>query len=321
MEYVEIVRGRQTVEWPTAVLVVCVYGLWFALTYEWRALPTPVLAVLGAISVAWHMSLQHEVIHNHPTKWRRLNKWIGTWPLSLWLPFEVYRVTHLKHHNDLRLTDPLDDPESYYYTREQWTALGMFGRAISRAQSTLLGRLTLGPAWAMGRFWGIELRAIANGDRRRRIMVARHIVEAAVILVWVIGVCGMPFWTYFWIFVYGGTSLALVRSFAEHRADETIERRTAIVETCWFFGPLFLFNNLHVVHHMHSAMPWYDIPRWYRLNRAAVVERNGGLVYKNYFEVARRYLFKPHDRALHPSESTIGFDQEPAYQSYPRSSQ
>ena len=27
---------------------------------------------------------------------------------------------------------------------------------------------------------------------------------------------------------------------------------------------------------------------------------NGGLVYKTYFDVARRYLFRPHDALRHP---------------------
>jgi fatty acid desaturase len=113
----------------------------------------------------------------------------------------------------------------------------------------------------------------------------------------------MPFWLYFWAFVYAGTALALVRSFAEHRAEHAVERRTAIVERSWLLGPLFLFNNLHVVHHMRASLPWYELPRWYRLNRAAVLERNGNLVYRSYFDVARRYLFKPHDRALHPRDA------------------
>ena len=113
----------------------------------------------------------------------------------------------------------------------------------------------------------------------------------------------MPFWIYFFCFAYAGTALALVRSFAEHRAESDVERRTAIVERSWMLGPLFLFNNLHVVHHMRASLPWYQMPRWYRLNREALIERNGGLVYDTYFDVARRYLFRPHDQALHPSKS------------------
>jgi fatty acid desaturase len=127
----------------------------------------------------------------------------------------------------------------------------------------------------------------------------------------------MPLWLYLFGFVYLGTALALVRSFAEHRADDAVERRTAIVERAWLLGPLFLFNNLHVVHHLRSELPWYRIPRWYRLNREAVLARNGGLVYRSYFDVARRYLLKPHDAAVHPEMATkpVADDQIPAYQS------
>jgi fatty acid desaturase len=110
----------------------------------------------------------------------------------------------------------------------------------------------------------------------------------------------MPLLTYLFCFAYAGTSLAMVRSFAEHRAESVVERRTAIVEKSWILGPLFLFNNLHVAHHMRHTMPWYALPRWYRINRAALIERNGGLVYDSYIDVVRRYFLRPHDQALHP---------------------
>ena len=308
MQFQDFATDRRTVEAPTVALAAVIYGLWFCATWFWRELPWPALAALGGVSVAWHMSLQHEIIHNHPTPWRRVNRALGTWPLALWLPYEIYRVTHLQHHNDLRLTDPLDDPESYYYTPEQWRTLGPLGRGLSRAQSTLAGRLTLGPAWAMARFWGAELAALSHGQFRHGAILVRHAIQTTLVLAWVIGVCGMPFWLYFWSFAYAGTALALVRSFAEHRAEREVERRTAIVEGSWFFGPLFLFNNLHVAHHMRPNMPWWRIPRWYRLNRAAVLERNGGLVYRTYFDVARRYLFTPHDAPVHP----FACDADPA---------
>jgi len=319
MQFQEIESVRRRVEWPTAALAAFIYALWLSATYFWRDLPWPALAALGGVAVAWHMSLQHEIIHNHPTRSRRVNRALGSWPLALWLPYEIYRVTHLQHHNDLRLTDPLEDPESYYYTAEQWRVLGPLGRWLSRAQSTLLGRLILGPAWAMARFWGGEIAALSRGHFRHAPILVRHLIQTVLVLTWVIGVCRMPFWLYFWGFAYTGTALALVRSFAEHRADNEVERRTAIVEQSWFFGPLFLFNNLHVVHHLRAGLPWYEIPRWYRMNREAVIARNGGLVYRTYFEVARRYLFKPHDAAVHPAErlQPVVKVQSPAYQSYP----
>jgi hypothetical protein len=68
----------------------------------------------------------------HPTRVRWINTLIGCWPLALWLPFENYRHSHLTHHRDERLTDPLDDPESYYWWREDWAALGPLGRRLVR---------------------------------------------------------------------------------------------------------------------------------------------------------------------------------------------
>jgi hypothetical protein len=47
-------------------------------------------------------------------------------------------------------------------------------------------------------------------------------------------------------------------------------------------------------------LPWYSIPAWYRQNRERLIRENNGLVYDGYLDVARRYLFRPHDRLLHP---------------------
>jgi fatty acid desaturase len=300
MELIDLPPIKRSVEWPTAALAILIYALWLGATYEHERLPLWALTALGGWTVAWHMSLQHEIIHGHPTRLRWLNNLVATWPLALWLPFETYRRSHLQHHNDTRLTDPLDDPESYYWTAEQWSELGGLGRVIVRAQATLLGRMLIGPAWAMIRFWWNEVNLILAGDRRRLGFGIRHVLQVAVVLVWALGVCGMSFWTYFFCFAYSGTALALVRSFAEHRAEKAVERRTAIVERSWLFGPLFLFNNLHVAHHLRSGLPWYQLPAWYRLNRTALIARNGGLVYDSYFDVARRYLLRAHDAPLHP---------------------
>jgi fatty acid desaturase len=250
------------------------------------------------------LNLQHETIHGHPTRNRRVNEAIGCWPLSLWLPYSIYRSTHLAHHRDENLTDPLDDPESYYWAEHQWGALGPLGRAVVAAQSTLLGRVILGPAWTITRFFRFLGRDVWRGKGRTRAIVARHLLECAVVLVWVIGVCGMPFWVYVACFIYPGVSLALIRSFAEHRAEQEVGKRTAIVENARILGPLFLFNNLHAAHHLRHRLPWYEVPKFYRLNRAALIEGNGGLVYNGYFDVARRYLLTSHDDAIHPGWAT-----------------
>ena len=66
-------------------------------------------------------------------------------------------------------------------------------------------------------------------------------------------------------------------------------------------GPLFLFNNLHSLHHEMPSIPWYRYHAHYGTQRARLIAENGGLVYRTYFDVARRYLFRPHDALRHPS--------------------
>ena len=300
MRIVEIPPLRQKIEWPTVFIGALIYAMWFLLTWFYASLPWWALTALGAWTIAWHLNFQHETIHGHPSRVRAFNVLFGCWPLALWLPYEIYRRSHLDHHRDVRLTDPLDDPESYYWNEDQWRSIGPIGRALVRAQTTLLGRVIIGPAWIMLRFDLGFLKSAIRGESDTRLILARHVLEVVVVLVWVIGVCRMPFWVYIACFVYPGMSLALVRSFAEHRAELDYEKRTAIVEGARILGPLFLFNNLHVAHHLRGGIPWYQLPRFYRLNREALIELNGGLVYSGYLDVARRYLLRPHDGAIHP---------------------
>jgi len=76
------------------------------------------------------------------------------------------------------------------------------------------------------------------------------------------------------------------------------------VESNAVFGLLYLHNNLHVAHHLKPAMPWYDIPRFYRENRSALLESNGNFVYKGYGVLAKRYFFARY--SVRASVSLIG---------------
>jgi fatty acid desaturase len=307
LDIVELPPLSRRIEWPTVALAFVIYGAWLLATFFYRDLPWWGLAAIGAWVIAWQLNLQHETIHGHPTRNRPVNEAIGCWPLSLWLPYSIYRSTHLAHHRDANLTDPFDDPESYYWTAAGWSGLGPMWRAVAHAQTTLLGRVALGPTFLIGRFVRDLARDAWRDKPGARAILGRHLLQCAPVIIWVSVVCGMPFWIYVACFVYPGAGLAMVRSFAEHRAVPEAERRTAIVENAWILGPLFLFNNLHAAHHLRHRLPWYQIPKFYRLNRATLIERNGGLVYRGYFDVARRYLIKSHDSPIHP-----GWDQRAA---------
>ena len=287
-------------EWPTALLAVGVYGLWATVVAAYGTVPTWILAPAGAVLVTLHGSLQHEILHGHPTRSRRLNTAVGSIPLSLWLPFARYRQTHLLHHLDDRLTDPLDDPESYYWTDEDWRRLGPVGRGLVEAQTTLAGRVLIGPFWSIGRFLLDEAGRVRRGEPGARRTWAVHLAWCVPVVLWVTVVGGMPLWLYVATMVLPGTAILLVRSFAEHKAAPEASERVAIVENARILGPLFLFNNLHVVHHTRPGLAWYRIPGFYRRHRANFIRRNNGYVYRSYGEIFRLYFLRPKEPVAHP---------------------
>lgn len=290
-----------SVEAPTLLLILATYGGWLAITFAYGRWPLVIVAPIAAVLVTLHSSLQHEIVHGHPTRHPRINRLLAIVPLSLWLPYERYRQLHLVHHVDQRLTDPLDDPESYYWTPEDWARLSSVTRGLLRIQQTLAGRVIIGSFWRIGLFLGAELHRLVRNEDDLRSVWLEHALWCVPVVLWVTLVCRMPFWIYVVAIVIPGNGLLLIRSFAEHRARPEVRRRIAIVERSWILGPLYLFNNLHALHHEAPSIPWYRYNAHYRRQRERLIAENGGLVYTTYFAVARRFLLRPHDVLRHPT--------------------
>lgn len=289
-------------EWPTLLLALLIHLAWLATTLATPQLPIWLAVAAGAVIIAWHGSLQHEATHGHPTRSRALNQLIAGAPLSVWLPFAIYRETHLEHHLTEALTDPERDPESFYIAPKAWRRAGPVRRALATATHTLAGRLILGPAIVIARTWAGELRLIAAGDRRRAAIWARHLIGVAVVAMWVIGVCGVHPLLYLGAFVYPGLSLTLLRSFAEHRPAAEREHRSAVVEAHPLWAALFLNNNLHALHHAEPWRPWYQLPARYRERRAEILAANGDYLIRGYGSLARRYALRIKDSPAYPGE-------------------
>jgi fatty acid desaturase len=293
-------QRRAPVEMATLLLVVLVYSGWALSTAAYGRWPLWAVIASVVLLLTLHSSLQHEIIHGHPTRWSRLNRLMGMVPLSFWLPFDRYRQHHLSHHNDERLTDPLDDLESYYWTPEDWASLAPLSRGWLRLQQTLAGRIVLGSFWRICMFLRSEARALQEEPGARRVWI-EHLLWCIPVILWLKIVCGMPLWLYVVAMIIPSNGVLLIRSFAEHRARTEPLQRTAIVEGSWLLGPLFLFNNLHALHHEAPAIPWYQYNKHYRAERDRLIVQNGGLVYSTYFDVARRFLFRSHDVLPHPT--------------------
>ena len=285
-------ENSRDIEWPTVALIAADYLVLAILVWFHASLPWWVILPVGAYCAALHASLQHEVLHGHPTGSKLLNEALIFPTPTFWLPYLRYRQTHLQHHNDQHLTDPRRDPESYYLLPEDWADVQGIRRALYEFNNTLAGRMLIGPAVSIIRFWSSEARDMLAGNTRTIRAWAWFVPSCAITLWYVVHVCGMPFWQYYLLVAYPGISLALVRSFCEHQAAKSVEHRTIIVEASPFWSLLFLYNNLHVAHHAVPALAWYKIPAYYSAERDRLIARNNGYTMRGYGEIFARYFFK-----------------------------
>ena len=290
---------RSSLNWRTVCVAGIILGGFLLWSLSFGSLPLWLAAPMGSVLLTWYGSLQRETIHGHPTGSRGVNSAIGGLPLSLWVPYPIYRLTHIQHHRHAgrRLTEVGHDPESFHLPPGHLARVGCVRRVILQANCTLAGRLTLGPAVAIATFWSEEWRQARTDPRRRRIWIG-HVFRAAGVLGWVCGVCHIPLLVYLLLVVYPSISLTHLRSFAEHRADDHSQLRTNVVEANPFWALIFLNNNLHVAHHAQPHVPWHELPRIWRGMRRANVR--SGRIFAGYGEVAREYLLRPFITAEHP---------------------
>jgi fatty acid desaturase len=276
-------------QWPTWALIAMIYGGWFGVATHARELGLPLTTALLTGFSAWYMSLQHELLHGHPTRSAFVNALLGFAPLAVWFPYRIYRESHLRHHDDPHLTQPGSDPESYFVSLRVWQRAGPAIRALLVFRNTFPGRLLVGPAFAIAAAGAEALGKIKRGDRRDVPAWLAHVAVLAALTIWLQRNCGIPAWAFIVGVGYGALSLGSIRSFHEHRDAHDHAHRTVINEAAWAWRLLFLNNNYHLVHHDLPHVPWFALRRVYETSRQQYVERSGGFLVKGYSEWFTRY--------------------------------
>ena len=290
---------RSAAEAWTLALLIVVYALWALLAVVFPDLPLWLSCPLLVLITVQFMSIQHEIVHGHPTRSGWLNEALVSLPLGLLFPYRRYRTLHLRHHNDENLTDPFDDPESWYFEPEDFARQPAPVRWLWRANATLLGRLLLGPLLSVVGLVRMDLRAIFAGDRGILWDWVLHLAGVAAVLV-ILRLSGFSLLAYLGFVALPSMSVLMIRSFAEHRASEAKEHRTAIIPDRGLFALLFLNNNLHAVHHAHPTVAWYRLPRLFNEQRAHFETANGGYGYRSYLALIARHLLRPVNSVAHP---------------------
>jgi fatty acid desaturase len=248
------------------------------------------LAVLGA----WHLSMQHEVLHGHPFKNQFLNDALGGIPVTLWIPYLAFKKDHHEHHLS-DLTNPALDNESYYVSQEQWDNAGPIRRAAWTANRTILFRMFVWTIVSTITYVLSVLKRAVRNEKSDRLAVTLHIIGVAFV-VYLVSLSSMPLWQFALGTVYGGRILNAIRPFPEHKYQSGVETRTAMIMAGRFMSLRMLNNNLHVAHHEEPGVPWYRYDNLMQRVNAVERARDAGVLYEGgYAEIFRRFSFTPVD--------------------------
>ena len=286
-------------EWPTMSLLALVYVL-YALVLIYASSLGWALSILILIPlITLHSSIQHELIHTIEQKYPFLAQTLVFPAIGLFIPYLRFRDQHLAHHENENLTDPFDDPESNYMAPEMWDTLPNWLKLVFQIDSTLLGRMLLGP-FVGNIIFMVEDWRLWRGHRDPSVAIAwlAHIPAAALVVYWV-SLSDLPFWAYF-IAAYFGLSVLKIRTYLEHRAEEQANGRSVIIEDRGVLAFLFLNNNYHAAHHAHPMVRWYHLPKLFSQHREKYLGRNGGYYFQNYWAIFKAYAFQAKEPVAHP---------------------
>ena len=289
-------------ELPTWLLIGVIYSGWFSVMLNAQTLGRLPATLLLIVFTGWYMSLQHELIHGHPTRWPRVNQLFGTLPLAVWYPYGLYRDSHLAHHRNHTLTEPDEDPETYYLSAARWAKLPRWQQQLIQLRNTFPGRLLLGPLLDMAATFGGMWQALRRGDRPAIAMWLLHGTLLALLFFWMARQGFSPLW-YLLAVSYPALALTKVRSFYEHRAADDPLARSVNNEAAWPWRMLFLNLNYHSVHHDLPGVPWYGLRHLYLRDREHYYQRNHGFRVAGYRVWLRQFWVRPVGVNVHPGRT------------------
>jgi len=241
----------------------------------WGVLPTALLFALANNTV---FALLHECVHgvfapNRQGRAGRLNEWCGRLAAA-WFPtgLAVQRVFHLTHHRNNRSPseqfDIIHEGDVLWLKYAQWYAIytGVYW-AVSVC-GVLLYALT--PRFvrralirAFGRRGGVQTGADDYiGALDRLGMSARLEVLGAAL--WQLAWAWLLGWTWTgWLACYAAFALAWSSlQYTDHAFSPLDTRNGAwnLAAPRWL-RLVFLNYHLHLTHHRHPELPWYELPR------------------------------------------------------------
>lgn len=256
--------------WPTAALFVGtlvlfaveVYGFLVADWSRWVTVP------MGAAATFLMFSVLHEATHHAISTNTRLNDLFGYLSSPLVAPhatYPLFRFIHIEHHRNTNEPQNIDP--------DMWTEGG--------------------PKWALPLRWAsIDLYYVVFYVRRiadrPRAEVAAAVTWAALVVGGLATLAATGFgYEVVWLVLVpqrlGAVVLAWWFDYLPHHGLEVTQRENKYQATRVRVGgegwltPLFVYQNYHLVHHLHPSVPFYRYIRAWRRNEQAYLDRNAAI--------------------------------------------
>jgi len=259
-----------TLAWPTVALYVGTLGLFAAEMYGlvvagwslWVTVPIGVAVTFLMFSVS-HESTHHAVSTN-----TRVNDLFGYLSMPFfvaWAAFPLLKFIHIEHHrntNEVKTVDP-----------DAWCEEGPWWQLPLR--------------WATIDLWYYVFYARRLGDRPRREVLLEVVCGASVISAFVtlsvLGYGDLVLWGYLVPQRIGILILGWWFDYLPHNGLTATQREDRYRATRvrvgaeGLFTPLFVYQNYHLVHHLHPSVPFYRYVRAWRRNEQAYLDRNAAI--------------------------------------------
>lgn len=248
--------------------------------------------LLCAFLLVLHSSLQHEAVHGHILASRKWNDLVVRPALGLLYPYDRYVTTHQQHHLAEEKGHPEHDPESFYFTEEDWHNLQGASRFIQAIYHYGVGRLLLSGLWGGSVFLRREWCLLRAGEGQVRWQWFLHLVFVVPIIGMVIASPFVTLASYIMYSVIPSLALLSVRSHIEHRSSHYSSHDTVLIEAGWFWRLLFLNNNYHVIHHDLPHLRWYQVHQAFTAQKQAWLARVGDYHFSGYSAVFQRFFFR-----------------------------
>ncbi|WP_344731581.1 fatty acid desaturase [Nocardioides fonticola] len=257
-----------TLAWPTAGLYVGTLGLFVVQIVGLARSWTPwALVPMGAAVTYLMFTVLHESIHHAVSTNTRLNDLFGRLAIPFVAPyasFALVKFIHIEHHrntNEPKLVDP-----------DQWTSEGPAWQLPFR--------------WASLDLWYVAFYLHRIGERpRREVAVTLAVFVGAIaglasvavlgagpeLLLWLVGQRLGVLVLAWWFDYLPHHGLPLTQR--QHKYQAT---RVRVGRESWM-TPLFVYQNYHLVHHLHPSVPFYRYVRAWRRNEQAYLDRDAAI--------------------------------------------